>query len=138
MRLYHYTGSEHVVDIQRQGISEGGLNLRGTIVNGYQWLTDDPGWSQAWATMRLVHCDRTEYRFAVSIPKSARMRLFRWFDFVEVARIPAPMVEDLMREGGGPEAAQHWYIFVGRIHPSWLRGLETRPEGMVERARATA
>lgn len=126
-RLYHFTGRHHVAGIRQAGITAGGIPLRdtGRILWGFQWLTDDPAWSQGWATMRTLDCDRTEARFTVAIPKGDRGNLIRWTDLgPRLGFTPEQMA--WFSEFGG-YGADHWWLYRGRIRPSWLRDLTYRP-----------
>jgi hypothetical protein len=130
MRLWHYTGKEHVEGIQRQGILGGSLFW--PTARGYQrladlqWLTDSDSWTQGWATRELVHCDRTEARFRVAIPKSqSAALLYPWRAFAWKLGLPRQEVEWFAEAGGGGD--EHWYVFLGGIPRGWLRGLELRP-----------
>ena len=90
---------------------------------GHQWLTaeKDPS-KQSWNTHNLISYSRTEVRLTVSIPDSYRKKLIKATD----------LVKTLPQEGwyiitdyAGSEA---WYIYKGRIPPSWIVGYELMKE----------
>ena len=113
--------------IQRLGIRHGGLVLpvSGRIIRGVQWLTDDDNWAQPWATQHIVHCDRSETRFSVVIPKSARKHLFPW-RYLREGLSEKDVAELEMTPGG-----EHWWLYFGNIPAGWIRGLEQRPVGIL-------
>lgn len=139
MKLYHYTGLEHVEGIRREGLTLGGIAL--PVMNpdgscsyrlgrGYQWLTDLDDWAQSWATQNLTHCDRTEARFIIVIPKAHRNRLVSSDALMDTIYAQAgdhlaPGSREAWDEWEGHE---RWYVFAGRIPPSWIRGFERHPE----------
>lgn len=131
MRLYHYTAQHHIDGGNGHpgpGILRTGLmpNIHPYIdlMDGMVWLTDSAEWTQTWSTRDVPVpgfglCNRTEVRIEVVIPKHDRVRLKPWR---EVSwRV---LIEDMRRDletFGDPE---HWYVYVGRIPPSWIRGIE--------------
>ena len=122
VRLYHYTGTEHVRGIQLEGIRKGGWYWQdGSMINGVQWLTTDPDWRQSWATMQITHCDRSEARFSIVIPKHHRNKLLPW----KKAAIQLGATEGYIREFERP-GHEHWFVFFGSIPRGWLRSLELR------------
>lgn len=130
MKLYHYTARHHYEGGDAHagpGILHRGLlpnihpyiDLRGGMV----WLTDSEEWQQSWSTGSVpgVDCDRTEVRVEVVIPKADRFRLKPWRE-VRWRVITDGMRRDL-EEYGDPD---RWFVYVGRIPPAWIRGIESR------------
>ena len=135
MRLYQYTGWDHVDGIKSNGITDGAIYLplaKGWLnVPNIQWLTDDDDWfNQKWATNKLLkNHERTTVRFEVVIPKTARHKLHRWNEYArQVLKTPQPYLDMFNQEGGSD--GRHWWVFDGRIPPAWLRGFEERPTAM--------
>jgi hypothetical protein len=133
MRLYHYTGWDHVAGIEASGITEGGiyliLNTGPLAIRNVQWLTENGDWfGQNWATQHVLKGhERTTVRFQVVIPKTARADLWRWNDY---AKAKLHMPSDYLaafNEAGGSDG-RDWWVFAGRIPRGWLRGMEERPQ----------
>jgi hypothetical protein len=122
MKLFHYAAADSILDIQREGLTEGFVWLGPDRYIRGQWLTDDDDWNQEWATQVFIPENRTAFRFKVCIPKSARGLLHRWEPFARDQGLPPDWLRAFNKETSG-----HWYIFLGRIPPGWLRGLEKRP-----------
>ena len=124
MKLYHFTSSLHVEGCIKQGINRGLIPIckggRLGLIPGFQWLTLNPDFQQEWANTKYstLSYDRTEYRLTVVIPKTARDRLFKWLDICD--SLP---IDEAMNAYGDPE---NWYIFEGRIKPSWIRKVEKK------------
>lgn len=128
MRLYHFTGREHLNGIRRDGLSLGSMLLPdGSFERPVQWLTKSSSWAQPWATRRIVHCDRSECRLPVVIPNAMRERLHRWCDYSR--QFPREWVEEFNEAGGGGAVAREWYVFLGCIPTVQIVGLDFRPEG---------
>lgn len=132
MTLYHYTGLDHVDGILRDGLTMGVLPLWTVdgwqLVRGYQWLTDDPGWQQGWATNRTGICgDRTAVRVAVEVPESERRNLFRWHLFaLAVLRMDRRELQAFNAAGGSD--GKSWWVYRGSISTGWLGKWEQKPE----------
>lgn len=135
MRLYHYTAAHHAVEIAYSGaISGGGVPICSPdgvyavgLVPGWQWLTSDPDWSQAWATREAIGCDRTECRLVVAIPLLDRTRLYRWDDVAHRFGYTEPIARRFAEIGGG-KRSDLWYVFAGAIPSGWIVDLEYRPD----------
>lgn len=132
VRLYHYTGHDHVDGIRRDGITRGSVYVPWAtgyrVVHGVQWLTDSDDWSgQGWATQIVLrNHDRTSVRYSVVIPKSARPNLHRWNDYARVVlRVPEHHLRAFNQAGGSD--GSRWYVYVGRIPCGWLRAIDERP-----------
>lgn len=126
MKLYHYTGSEHVRGIQMNGIRNGGWLMPDgrSELTPVEWLTTDDNWlGQTWATMTITHCDRTEARFVVVIPKAHRNKLMHWRKAADQLGISRVYQDEVISRPG----EEHWHVFLGNIPRGWLRTLELRP-----------
>jgi len=119
MKLYHFTSPLHVEGCRKEGICKGSipLSIEGKIglLPGWQWLTTNPDFNQGWANTEYTTLpyDRTAFRLTVVIPKTAQKKLFKWLDICN--RLP---IDSHFNAYGGPE---NWYVFRGRIKPSWIR-----------------
>lgn len=131
MILYHYTAAHHLYGGDGHagpGILRSGLfpNVHPyiDIAGGVVWLTDSPEWAQSWSTRDVPvpgygPCNRTEVRVGVVIPKASRGLLMPWRQARRLV-LTEQMRRDL-ETLGDPE---HWYVFAGRIPPSWIRTTE--------------
>lgn len=131
MKLYHFTGKQHLAGIRQAGLRIGGIpDPRGLKMGRFSWLTDNPVWSQPWAP-RPVHCndghicDRTAMRLTVVIPKTSRACLIPWFALGRGLGLSEEWMIELDRQGGGDSL--HWYIFNGVIPFGWVRDVAFRP-----------
>lgn len=127
MRLFHYTGRDHIAGIMQRGIlpyvalaPEGRQAPQQDVI----WLTESRDWSQTWATMHSHTCDRTAVRLTVQLADayvSAQLR--RYIEVRERFGEWAKLLE-------APEYARdvpHWWIFTGgRIDPSRIKRTEYR------------
>ncbi len=127
MKLYHFT-AEHLVDhILKQGITRGVfpvLDENGRLqffINPCQWLTDDPNWdTQSWATREKIGYDRTAVRLTVVIPKEHRHLLVRAYDYLSC------LPKHLHRIVTDWPGSEHWYMFLDKIPPGWIRKVDIR------------
>lgn len=147
MKLYHYTGPDHVAEIRAGGIFKGGgipllvLERDGRpafrYAQGWVWLTTSPDWEgQSWATgIFATDCDRTAVRFTVAIPKGARRSVVTCDELIESL---AMRFEGITFQGGATLAPswrepftwaghESWRVLRGRVPAGWLRELEERP-----------
>ena len=137
MKLYHYTGREHVAGIRVNGIRADsellpGLSSRLRTTNRCAWLTASPDWTiQRWATRLSHNCDRTEIRFKISIPKRAQYIMpFLVFNDVMLEKdwpdksVPWTLEQMTRSVWGNPE---DWWVSTKPIPRGWLRGMEERP-----------
>lgn len=128
MKLYHFTPAHLVESILKNGLTLGKLPI--ALENGKisflwpcQWLTSNGDWGmQSWATSQLINYDRTAYRLTVKIPKAHREYLREAWEYCY--RLPG-LAYKLVDDWPGSE---HWYVFLGRIPPGWIRRVEKKPE----------
>lgn len=124
--LYHFTSPHHVVPIlagQRLMPSESnvGSPLPWQSPTGAKvgpdvvWLldTDDLRGLPHNLVGRLA--DKTAIRFTVAVPA------IRWMDWTPATKMNPQWREAFVQAGGGPKAAEHWFVFPGPIpSQSWL------------------
>ena len=127
MVLYHFYAKRFLPGILRDGLTLGGTPIiEGGMMRlqiGQQWLTSekDPR-KQSWNTHNLVTYSRTEVRLTVSIPDSYRKKLVKATD---LAKTLPPEGRYIITDYAGSEA---WYIYKGRVPPSWIVGYELMKE----------
>lgn len=119
MILYHFCARWCLNGILREGLTLGGTpifeNGAVRLQMGQQWLTADKDpKNQSWNTQNLINYSRTEVRLTVKIPDSYRKKLVKATDFAET--LP-PKERWIITDYAGSES---WYIFNGRIPPSWI------------------
>jgi hypothetical protein len=124
--LYHFTPGHLLHGCLSEGLTRGCIPLeiraRGAaLLPGWQWLTTSPSWQQAWNVRETITYDRAAYRLAIKVPKSARRQLYRW---VLVCEQIAPRSWRDLNSAGDPE---NWYVYRGRVRPSWVRRVDARP-----------
>lgn len=109
--LYHYTATGHLASI----LAEGRLRLTDSQVDGRPavWFLDTPTTEGRDHGLSGSVWDKTEVRVTV------RARAVRWLDWV--ATLPPSTraavggtlgrwIPTIVRTGGGPEAAAHWWV----------------------------
>lgn len=116
MRLYHFTCADH----GRAGIGTSGFikpNRHVLLsIPPVVWLTDLPTIEDrdgVGLTMSLTACDRTEYRYRVSIG-SAFVGVYHWPEFADAMLRPEDgRAREDMERYGKPE---HWWV---STRPLW-------------------
>lgn len=122
MKLYHFTSPVHIKGCLKEGITKGSIPLiiqgKIALATGWQWLTSNPEFKQEWTNgeYSTLPYDRTAFRLTVNIPKTAKDKLFRWMDVCK----KLPIIKE-MNDFGDPE---NWWVFKGRIKPSWIKKVE--------------
>ena len=127
MVLYHFCAKRFLPGILRDGLTKGRTPIiedgMMRLQMGHQWLTaeKDPR-KQSWNTHNLISYSRTAVRLTVSIPDNYRKKLIKATDLVKT--LPQE-VRYIITDYAGSEA---WYIYKGRIPPSWIVGYELMKE----------
>jgi hypothetical protein len=123
MILYHFVPEFLLKAVKKEGLSLGVLpvKIRGSefLIENIQWLTRNPDFTaQCWATFQCtLPYDRTAYRITVIIPKfHQKNKLISW----GAESSPNNFLNKI-------PGWQDWYIFKGRIPPSWFRKIEKKP-----------
>jgi hypothetical protein len=130
MKLYHFTAAHLIDRIKKEGITLGGIPLslppHPRVEWGYQWLTSNPDFKQAWCDpeYKTLPYNRNDYRITVSIPKTSHDTLIRWIPLWERLQKYIPIIKHL-NDYGDPE---NWYVFYGRIPMGWFREITINPE----------
>lgn len=147
MKLYHYTGTDHVAGIRAEGIVKGGgipllvVERDGRpgfrYARGWVWLTASDDWAgQSWAAdIFATDCDRTAVRFNVAIPKASRRFLVPSDELIEamskqlagVTFTNGATLAPNWREPFTWAGHESWRVLRGRVPAGWLRELEERP-----------
>lgn len=120
MTLYHFTSLYHLPKIKADGVirpTESNFS-RHTPNAGPQvvWLTDLPDMGDVSHGLEGSLYDKKQVRIEVRVPA------IRWLDWPPALSQMRPDVRDsLIHNGGGMEAAEHWYVLPGRIPASrWV------------------
>lgn len=116
--------------IKVQGLSLGSIpwqRLKKSVkfVRGFQWLTSNPSWEQAWCDPKesTLPYDRHAYRITVTIPENQRQRVTPWLKFVQLSGIPPAMAQQLNAHGD-PE---HWFLYFGILRPIHFLAIDKNP-----------
>ena len=131
MKLFHFTGEEHLRSIQLDGLTIGGIPDTAMVSFGkFSWLTNNPEFVQPWSPRPVIandghSCDRTSVRLTLAIPKSKRRQLIPWEQFARyLLQWPENKIQGFGLDGEG----RHWFIFLGRIPSGWIRAIDRRPK----------
>ena len=85
------------------------------LVPGYQWLTTNPDFDQAWCRASRLPYKRNEVRLTVKIPDRALKNVQRWLQYC--VENPDPYQDDLNCYGD-PE---NWVLYRGNVNPIWIK-----------------
>jgi hypothetical protein len=119
--LYHYTSSHSIAKVRAQGLTKGVLpwNLdkdgNPTFRKGFQWLTTNPNFGQAWCLLGNLPFSRNAYRITVLVPANAEQHVLSWPELCR--RCKPDCAEELNRTGGDVD---NWRLFHGSIPPKWF------------------
>jgi hypothetical protein len=90
------------------------------MLDGWQWLTTNADWDQSWAVgTGLLQYKRNEIRLTIRIPKTSQALCKPWLQI----KFLVPEVAGILSSHGDPE---NWWIFNGRIKPSWILKSEAK------------
>lgn len=117
MRLYHFTALHLAPHCLAKGLTLGKIpeikDGKPGIIPGYQWLTANGNFVQAWEAYSSLPYRRNAVRIELKIPKAHRDKLLRWIEFGRRFKISA-----ILNSFGDPE---NWYVYHGRIPTGWFR-----------------
>ncbi len=122
---YHFTGLHSIQHIQANGLTKGLLpwNLdregNATFRRGFQWLTTNPNWTQAWCLNGHLPFPKNAYRITVCVPFLYRRRVFAWLELCR--RCLPDSAEEINRTGGDVE---NWHVYAGAIRPEWFLAVD--------------
>jgi len=125
MKLYHFTADLFLRGIIRDGITNGVtpliFNGQLVLVKKTQWLTKNPSFIQPWHDPDLTKLayDRRVNRLTVKIPTKSQLYLWDW------KTIEKKFKRYFIRGFDFHEDRINWFIFNGRIKPSWIREIDT-------------
>lgn len=117
MILYHFTRPAYVDSILKNGINRGDVPT--TPTEGFQapWLTSNPEPArQKW----VVTTDKNEVRMTVDVKKQDN--LYKWSSYAKAIGMEESWYNTLDYVGGNE--SDNWYIYLGRIPPSWIIEVE--------------
>jgi len=116
--LYHFTSPRHIHSVLDEGLTMGHIPISldpPRLRSGYQWLTRDKSFDQAWNSMTNLDYDRTAYRLTIEIPNIAMGKLIDWTSNYE--GLVEPHAWKSLNAGGHPN---QWVLFKGVIRPQWF------------------
>lgn len=116
MKLYHFTAAHLWPAIKLQGLRRGVIPDYGEhkLIPGYQWLTRNPDWSQAWDVSYLLPYRRNAVRITVKVPQAHAQDLRPWLGLAQLF----PETASVLNGYGDPE---NWFVFSGNIPRGWFR-----------------
>lgn len=128
IKLYHFCCDRDMPGIRSQGITKGMIcgeqlieqtgKYQNFMIPGWQWLTYDGGRArQSWATQKIIHYSRLEYRFAVGLPEADADQLYDRDRLKEIY----PGTEKLF---DGWDGSEFWVVYRGSISKYCLKKLE--------------
>ncbi len=126
MKLYHFTADQFLRGIRNEGITRGVFPLvmkkQLVFAKNCQWLTTESSYEQPWhdPDHSTLPYDRRRNRLTINIPKQHVRLLLDWNS------IKMGFGEYFINGFDEHECCRHWYIFKGRIKPSWIREFEKR------------
>jgi len=127
MELYHFTADQYLYGIRSEGLTKGRFPLimknQLIFVKECQWLTTVSSYeNQSWHDPEhsTLPYDRRRNRLTINIPKDQRRLLLGW-DSIKIG-----FGEYFLDGFDENECCHHWYIYKGRIKPSWIRNIEKR------------
>lgn len=136
MPFYHFTAAHLLRPILETGLTRGITpaqtdDFRDVIITGTQWLTTHQAFKQDWchpAYSNLPY-DRNAFRLTIEIPNRQRAHTFTWEEFYRTHMQPKglkkiPGFDN--REFCNPDL---WRVFVGDIHPLWIKHFTENREG---------
>lgn len=157
MILYHFTASELLESIMREGLSRGDVPTNVTGGTKAVWFTTSrDGTGHGLGEPRLLtdeerasllrikggalfsgdiwFLDKRAVRIEVRIPSSDRA-LRRWLPWAK-KHVEPRFLEALIETGGGKRKAETWYLYFGTIEPSRFALVEVNGKPYVLEAEA--
>lgn len=140
MPFYHFTAAHLLKPILEQGLTRGctpvftrtpapHISPISGFIRHTQWLTTNKDFRQDWCFPEFssLPYDRNAFRLTIVIPNTHRDQLFTWDDFYRTQVLPKGL-----RKFPGFDNRQHcnpdlWRIFVGAIHPLWIKNFQQNP-----------
>lgn len=117
MRLYHFTALHLASGCLSEGLTLGVIPTikdgKPGMIPGYQWLTANGKFVQAWEEYSSLPYRRNAVRIEVKIPKAHRDKLLPWIEFGKRFKI-----SEILNSFGDPE---NWYVYNGKIPTGWFR-----------------
>jgi hypothetical protein len=126
MKLYHFTADQFLYGIRNEGITKGVFPLLKKneliFIKDCQWLTKNSSYEQPWhdPEFSTLPYDRRRNRLTINIPKNQRHQLMDW------KAIKFVFGDYIIKDFDFDDDCENWYIFKGRIKPSWIRLIEKR------------
>lgn len=138
MPFYHFTAAHLLKKILEEGLTLGTTPAlwadRGAkyleFITGTQWLTINKTFEQDWhppKSMRTLPYARADYRLTIEIPNAQRSHIFTWDDFYNLHMKRAGYLKLPMYDSPMFCVPGDWRIFVGNIHPLWIKDYVENP-----------
>lgn len=134
MRLYHFTAAHLLKPILEEGLTQGVTPAQRGIdtvcITGTQWLTTRLNFEQDWYNPRRCKLpyDRTAFRLTIEIPLAHRFHLFTWEKFYLNHMLPHGLTRIPLAHDSESCNPDWWRVFVGNIHPLWIKNFHPNPE----------
>lgn len=140
MRLYHFTAAKFLKPILEEGLKLGstplvirceGAEPKLAVTSGTQWLTINKSFEQDWnppPELRNTPYDRTEFRLTIDVPYAQRDRVYTWQAYFNCYMRPCGY--DKLNNFDNPMfcTPTDWRIFLGTVHPLWIKDYHQKPE----------
>lgn len=124
MKLYHFTSRHHIQSCLEQGLTLGLIPVSvipPKFIRGYQWLTKNKSFEQAWCEYSTLPYRREEYRITVVIPKNQIKNVIPWLQYCEETKIESAAY---LNAFGDPH---NWMLFRGIVFPEWFKKTHHNP-----------
>lgn len=112
MRLYHFTALEYLDSIVKHGAifpSESNVSLNIPHAGpDVVWLLDTPTIDHSHG-LEYARYDKTSLRVEVEVPA------IHWLDWTYTHQMSHRDFSVIVTSGGGMKAANHWYVWPGKI-----------------------
>lgn len=121
MKLYHYTSAEHFAAIQRDRVLLPSESNVGSPIQGMQpfgrqygpnvvWLLDTPDLGGHPHGLAGSVFDKTAVRISVELKYA-----IKWYEWSWTSKMNLKWFNAFVKTGGGPEAANRWFVYPAPI-----------------------
>lgn len=136
MKLFHFCSSVHLPAILKAGLMNGYIPMSMEPVrlkDGYQWLTSNPDFDQAWSRDSSLPYDRTAHRLTIEIPDRHKRKVLSFLTDLK-KMIPKEMFETLSYTDFPPGYAdpENWFVFKGMIPFNWIKKVDNKVADGIE------
>lgn len=128
MTFYHFTSEHHIPFILREGVlqpTDPNLDMFDSSMEPrVVWLLDQPEATGGNSMHHGLSDIKRRIRIEVDVPA------IKWTNWVPARKMDPDWRETLIRVGGGPEAADHWYVLPGPIRANRWRSIVDMATGL--------